>query len=308
MRIEQLEHVLAINEERSINKAAEKLFISQPNLSLSLKNLEDELGYRIFERSRQGVCPTDNGMEFLSLAKGTVEHFKACKELSGLIGDGAQKAVAPFRVACQYLHFPERVFLSMVRERQEERVQFSYNNAPFEQVLSMVSKREADLGLVAFTKGDKKILLKMISGNGLKYKRLADASVVVLVGPQNPLFASESEQVRAHDLYKWASVSYPNAYYSFGSGYRLRQFLDSKKSIEVSDWSMIYDTVSKTSAIAIAALIEGMDFSRQDLRALLIEGNNELLEMGWVYSEPFLNTDLSAEFIDRVESLVSGRE
>ena len=308
MRIEQLEHVLAINEERSINKAAEKLFISQPNLSLSLKNLEDELGYRIFERSRQGVWPTDNGREFLSLARSTVEHYAAFTELSGLIGDNAPRAGAPLRVACQYLHFPEKVFLSLVSEHQEERVRFSYNNAPFEKVLSLVSKREADLGLVAFTKGDKKILLKMMSGTGLKYKRLADASVVVLVGPQNPLFDSESGQINVRDLYKWPTVSYPDAYYSFSSGYRLRQFLDDKKSIEVSDWSMIFDIVSNTPAIAISMLIDGVDYSNPDFRMLTIESDNALLELGWVYSESFHHTDLSSEFTERVEKLVSGGE
>ena len=55
MKIEQIRQVLAINRCGSINKAAEELFLSQPNLSISVKNLEDELGYRIFIRSSHGV-------------------------------------------------------------------------------------------------------------------------------------------------------------------------------------------------------------------------------------------------------------
>lgn len=73
MTTEQLSYVLEINRCRSINKAAKSLFVSQPSLSGVLKNLEEELGYRIFDRTSTGIVPTRKGQEFIRFA----EHFFA---------------------------------------------------------------------------------------------------------------------------------------------------------------------------------------------------------------------------------------
>lgn len=61
MQIQQLTYFVAIAEQGSINKAAEKLFVTQPNLSKAISNLENELKVRIFNRTNKGVVLTDEG-------------------------------------------------------------------------------------------------------------------------------------------------------------------------------------------------------------------------------------------------------
>ncbi|MEL1134048.1 LysR family transcriptional regulator [Desulfitobacterium sp. THU1] len=61
MRIEQLEQIVKIDEYRSLSKAANALFLSQPSLSVSISRLEEELGLKIFERSSTGVVPSELG-------------------------------------------------------------------------------------------------------------------------------------------------------------------------------------------------------------------------------------------------------
>ncbi len=68
MNTEQIILTLAIARERSITKAAESLFISQPAASSMLKKLETEVGYHIFQREKAGVLPTDEGRLFLEQA------------------------------------------------------------------------------------------------------------------------------------------------------------------------------------------------------------------------------------------------
>lgn len=65
MQIRQLKYVRSIAENRSITQAAQKLFISQQALSETLKLLEQELGFQIFQRSNKGVVPTAAGEKFL---------------------------------------------------------------------------------------------------------------------------------------------------------------------------------------------------------------------------------------------------
>lgn len=61
-----IEYVIAIAEEGSLNKAAEKLFISQPALSQRLKKLEDELGTELFRRENSGLVITDAGRVYIN--------------------------------------------------------------------------------------------------------------------------------------------------------------------------------------------------------------------------------------------------
>lgn len=61
-----IEYVIAIAEEGSLNKAAEKLFISQPALSQRLKKLEEELGTQLFRRENSGLAITDAGRVYIN--------------------------------------------------------------------------------------------------------------------------------------------------------------------------------------------------------------------------------------------------
>lgn len=72
MNWNQLQYVITIAEEKNITRAAAKLFISQPSLSLSIQSLEKELGTTLFERNRGMLCLTYAGELFYSWAKSTL--------------------------------------------------------------------------------------------------------------------------------------------------------------------------------------------------------------------------------------------
>jgi LysR family hydrogen peroxide-inducible transcriptional activator len=65
----QLEYILAIDTYRHFSSAAEHCFITQPTLSMQVQKLEQELGIKIFDRTRQPVVPTGNGAEIIAQAR-----------------------------------------------------------------------------------------------------------------------------------------------------------------------------------------------------------------------------------------------
>lgn len=69
MRLEHFLYVVEIAECRSMSKAARNLYITQPSLSVSLQNLENELGFQVFERSHKGMVLTQKGQEFYQIAQ-----------------------------------------------------------------------------------------------------------------------------------------------------------------------------------------------------------------------------------------------
>jgi LysR family hydrogen peroxide-inducible transcriptional activator len=81
MEIRQLRNVVALAEYRSFGKAAAVLNLSQSALSISVKNLEGEVGASIFVRSRKEIVPTDFGAEFLVRARSVLREVEKTSEL-----------------------------------------------------------------------------------------------------------------------------------------------------------------------------------------------------------------------------------
>ena len=69
MTLTQLHYIITIAETKSLNKAAELLYVSQPSLTNAVKELEKELGVVLFYRGGRGVALTSDGLEFLLYAK-----------------------------------------------------------------------------------------------------------------------------------------------------------------------------------------------------------------------------------------------
>ncbi len=69
MRLEQLYYFAKIYDEKSISKAAEQLFVSQPALSIAISNLEKELGVRLFDRNRNGLSVTAEGERIIGFVR-----------------------------------------------------------------------------------------------------------------------------------------------------------------------------------------------------------------------------------------------
>ena len=82
MELKDLNYLIAIYEEKSISRAAERLYMAQSSLSQFLTNYERALGYRIFVRTANGVRPTEAGELLLSYAyKATAEYKRVQDEM-----------------------------------------------------------------------------------------------------------------------------------------------------------------------------------------------------------------------------------
>ena len=75
MNMNQLKYVLEVASSNSMREAATKLFITQPALSASIRELEEELGILIFNRTNKGISLTPEGREFIVYAKKSVGQY-----------------------------------------------------------------------------------------------------------------------------------------------------------------------------------------------------------------------------------------
>ena len=104
MTLTELKYIVAVAAERHFGRAAERSFVSQPSLSASVKNLEDELGVQIFERGKGEVLLTPVGEEIVAQARRTLEEAERVRTvarhgsdpLDGPLRLGVIHTVAPY--------------------------------------------------------------------------------------------------------------------------------------------------------------------------------------------------------------------
>ncbi|MBK1439143.1 LysR family transcriptional regulator [Parapedobacter sp. ISTM3] len=81
MTLVQLEYIIAVDTYRSFVAAAEKCFVTQPTLSMQIQKLEESIGARIFDRSRQPIVPTEVGVEIIKQARVVLTESRKINEL-----------------------------------------------------------------------------------------------------------------------------------------------------------------------------------------------------------------------------------
>ena len=104
MTFVQLEYVVAVDTYRHFATAAEHCFVTQPTLSMQVQKLEDTLGVKLFDRSKQPVTPTEIGTEIISQARILLSESEKIKEiitdrkkeLSGELKVGIIPTIAPY--------------------------------------------------------------------------------------------------------------------------------------------------------------------------------------------------------------------
>ena len=105
MNIVHLKYAVEIARTKSISKAAENLYMAQPNLSRAVKELEEALGITIFKRTSKGITVTPEGEEFLRYAKRIISQVE---EVEAIYQNGKSRSSAFLSVCRERAILPKR--------------------------------------------------------------------------------------------------------------------------------------------------------------------------------------------------------
>ena len=155
MNLQQLDYIIAVDAHRHFAKAAEKTFVTQPTLSMMIQKLEEELGVRIFDRSKQPVVPTREGEEIIARAKqimsdvGRMREF--AKQLKHEISGEMKLAVIP--TLAPYL-LP--LFLKSFAE-EHPLLKISIRELVTDEIINSLKNGDIDIGLLATPLNDARL-------------------------------------------------------------------------------------------------------------------------------------------------------
>lgn len=146
MTLTQLEYILAVDEHRHFATAAAHCYVTQPTLSMQIQKMEEEMGLKIFDRSRQPVIPTPLGELVLEHARRVMREVKlledVIKEKQGLIHGELRLGIIP--TLAPYL-LP--IFLPSFLEKYPE-LQLKVKEMTTDNLVEAVAKGRLDMALV----------------------------------------------------------------------------------------------------------------------------------------------------------------
>lgn len=188
MTLQQLHYAIVISETGSMNKAAERLYISQPSLTGAVQELEKELGITVFHRSARGVTLTNDGQEFIAYAKQVYDQYEQLTEKYGPEGNIKKK----FGVTTQHYSFAVKAFVEMVKGFDTSKYEFAIREARTREVIDDVASLRSEIGILYLSNFNRKVITKILNANEIAFHELIDCKAYVYLWKGHPLADKKS--------------------------------------------------------------------------------------------------------------------
>lgn len=240
MKIEIFEYLLAIEKYGSLNKAAQHLYVSQPNLSHVLTSFENEIGYPVIYRNHQGIHFTDQGKQVLLIAHQIIkekeklmnlhlDHQKISLKVS--IGNG-DYALAP-------------VYKILNDQSVQDEVNMTIINCSVEEALEKTYQQVIDVAYFIIPAVMENQVKDYALSHHLMITCLKELTCQINVRENHPLLDHFSKE----QLWNYPFIDFinqrPNAYDTY------QQYINPHKIIEVDHHSLRSKIVSETNAFSI---------------------------------------------------------
>ena len=185
-----------------LNKAAEILYISQPSLSESMRELEKEIDITIFHRSKRGVSLTNDGIEFISYARQVYNQYENLLDKYGEGGIRKKK----FGVSTQHYSFAVKSFVELVKNFNVAEYEFAIRETKTREVIEDVSSMRSEIGIIYFNNFNRGVLSKLLRNNELIFHRLIICDIYVYLWKGHPLAGNKS--IRFSELADYPCLSF----------------------------------------------------------------------------------------------------
>lgn len=244
MNIQQLRYVVAIANSGTFREAAEKMYVSQPSLSISVRDLEKELGFKIFRRTSSGTFLTRRGMEFYEKAQELVKGFDVFQNQYA----NPEEEKKEFSISSQHYDFLPPL-ITQFSVLYPENKNFRIFESTTVQILDEVAQGHSELGIIYLNKQNTKGIMQRVDKLGLEVIDLIPFQTHIYLRKGHPL--AKKEFLVMEDLAHLPTVRFTQEkdeylYYS-------ENFVDTSSSSQlfnVTDRATLNGILERTDAYA----------------------------------------------------------
>ncbi|KHF37874.1 LysR family transcriptional regulator [Halalkalibacter okhensis] len=298
MTLKQLKYVIEVARSRSINKAAQRLFISQPSLSNALKELEEEVGITIFLRSNQGILITPEGSEFLGYARQVVEQADLLENRY----THTQSPQQHFSVSAQHYAFAVSAFVRLLKNYDREEYEFTLRETRTYEIIDDVKNLRSEVGILYVNDFNKKVIQKFLREGNLIFHELFEAKPHVFISSNNPL--GKQEYVTLADLIPYPYLSFEQGdFNSFYFSEEILSTLSRPKNIRVTDRATLFNLLIGLNGYTISTGVISHKLNSRDIIAVPLKVE-ERINVGYITHKTVTNSLLANIYIQYLKESI----
>jgi biotin operon repressor len=184
MDLNLLKYVIATDKNQSISKAADELYVSQPNISKAIQIVEKEIGFPIFTRTSRGVTTTNEGKAFIKKA------IKLVKVFDDFADEFANKNISPFslNVAHQKIIYLEDKFEELSHHFQkDEYLNINLQEKDEDEIIDLLLKDKIKLGILCINENDLPYFKRLLQLNNINFNVKNTLKIKVITHASNQL-------------------------------------------------------------------------------------------------------------------------
>ena len=296
MNIQQLRYVVAIANSGTFREAAEKMYVSQPSLSISVRDLEKELGFKIFRRTSSGTFLTRRGMEFYEKAQELVKGFDVFQNQYA----NPEEEKKEFSISSQHYDFLPPL-ITQFSVLYPENKDFRIFESTTVQILDEVAQGHSELGIIYLNKQNTKGIMQRVDKLGLEVVDLIPFQTHIYLRKGHPL--AKKESLVMEDLAHLPTVRFTQEkdeylYYS-------ENFVDTSSSSQlfnVTDRATLNGILERTDAYATGSgFLDSQSVNGITVIPLIDDLNNKMV---YVKREEVDLSPVAEKFVQVMEAYV----
>lgn len=275
MTLQQLKYAITVADCGSMNEAAKRLFISQPSLSETIKDLETEIGIDIFLRSNRGVVITPEGMEFLGYARQVSEQF-------GLLQDKyiGRESKKKFSVSTQHYTFAVNAFIETVKKAGIDNYEFAVHETKTGEVIDNVKNFKSEIGVLYISDFNEQVVRKLLRENGLEFQELFSCDTYVYLWSGHPL--ADKKELSMKDLEEYPCLAFDQGENnSFYLAEEMKSTYDYKRLIKANDRATLLNLMVGLNAYTLCSGIICEELNGNDYLAIPLK-ESEKMRIGYI--------------------------
>ena len=294
MKLQQLRYVVKVAECGSLTEASRRLFVSQPSITASIRDLENEMGVHIFERTNKGVIVSEEGETFLGYARQVLDQADL---LEGKY-KGTSEQVPHFSVSCQHYSFAVNAFVDVIREFDAARYDFTLREEQTHEIIEDVAHMKSELGILYLSEHNREVIERMLAANELVFEGLFCAAPHVFVCADHPL--ADHASVTLEDLEDYPFLSYEQgSYNSFYYSEELTSTFERRKNIRVRDRATLFNLVMGLNGYTVCSGVISHELNGPGIISIPLDVD-EYMEIGIITRKNTTLTRYGQAYIDAI--------
>ncbi|MDD6618735.1 MAG: LysR family transcriptional regulator [Lachnospiraceae bacterium] len=299
MTITQLRYVIAISQANSMNEAARQLFISQPSLSASLKDLEEEIGIELFRRTNRGVMVTPEGEEFLGYARQVVEQYQLMEARYVEKKEIKKK----FSVSMQHYTFAVNAFVEMVKQFGMDEYEFAIHEEKTYEVIEDVKNFKSEIGILYLNDFNRKVLTKLFQESGLEFHEILKCGVYVYLWKGHPL--AQREEIALEELEQYPCLSFEQGdYNSFYFSEEVLSTYEYKQHIKANDRATLLNLMVGLNGFTLCSGIICEELNGSEYCAVKLK-SDEVMTIGYLSRKGTAISPLGQKYLEELAKFQS---